>query len=117
MTDSSSDDEEIEEMYAGIEELMKFTNPHENLIVMEDFNAIVGEGKEEREVGKFGWGKRNDRKERILRVNKVFRRDWGLVITNTRFQNYKKRRYTRKIPNDIDLFQKNYKLVKNRFEN
>jgi len=28
---------------------------------MEDFNAVVGEGKEDRGVGKFGLGKRNDR--------------------------------------------------------
>jgi len=30
---------------------MKLTNPHDNLIIMGDFNAIVGEGKEEEKLG------------------------------------------------------------------
>ena len=29
--------------------------------VKEDFNPVVGEGREDRVVGKFGLGKRNDR--------------------------------------------------------
>ena len=33
---------------------------------MEDFNAVVGEGTEDRVVGKFGLGKRNDRGERLI---------------------------------------------------
>jgi len=42
---TKSDDEEVEQVYAGIEELMKLTKPHDNVIVMEDFNVIVGERK------------------------------------------------------------------------
>jgi len=50
MPTSKADDEEVEEVYAGIEELMKHTKPHDNVIIMGDFNAIVGEGREGREV-------------------------------------------------------------------
>ena len=33
---------------------------------MGDFNAVVGEGREDRVVGKFGLGKRHDRGERLI---------------------------------------------------
>lgn len=40
---------------------------------MGNFNAIVGEGKYGREVGQFGFEKRNYRGERL----KEFCKDWG----------------------------------------
>jgi hypothetical protein len=49
----------------AFEELLKYTKPHDNVIIMGDFNAIVGEGREGREVGNFGLGKRNERGERV----------------------------------------------------
>lgn len=53
MPTSSSENKEIEEVYTGVEKLMKPTNPNDNVIVMRDFNTIDGEGKEGREVGQF----------------------------------------------------------------
>jgi len=70
MLTSKTDDEEMEEMYAGIEELMKHTKPQDNLIVMGYFNAIVGEGREGRELGDFGLGMRNTRRKRIVSPTK-----------------------------------------------
>ncbi|XP_025419604.1 craniofacial development protein 2-like [Sipha flava] len=113
MPTSKANDEEVEEVYAGIEELMKHTKPHDNVIIMGDFNAIVGESGEGREVGDFGLGKRNARGERVVE----FCRENGMIITNTRFQNPKRRIYTWKMPGDIARYQINYILIKNRFKN
>ena len=38
----------------------------DNVIVIGDFNAVVGEGKEDRVVGKFELGKTNDRDEWLI---------------------------------------------------
>lgn len=40
-----------------------------------------------------------------------------MIISNTRFQNYKRRIYTWKIPGDITHYQIYYILVNNRFQN
>jgi exonuclease III len=40
-----------------------------------------------------------------------------MIITNTRFQNPKRRIYTWKMPGDIARYQIDYILVKNRFKN
>ena len=55
---------------------------------MEDFNAVVGVGKEDRVVGKFGLGKRDDRGERLIK----FCKSQNLVITNTWFEQEKKKK-------------------------
>jgi len=73
-----------------IDELLKHTKPHDNVIIMGDCNAIIGEGREGREVWDFGLGKRNARGERLVE----FCRENGLVIRNTRFQNPIRKIYT-----------------------
>ena len=54
---------------------------------MGNCNAVVGEGKEDRVVGKFGLGKRNDRGERLIE----FCKSQTLVITNTWFEQEKRK--------------------------
>lgn len=83
MPTTKADDEVVEEMYAGVDELLKHTKPHGNVIIMGNFNAIVGEGREGREVEDFGLEKINEKGERL----EEFCRENGLVITNTWFQN------------------------------
>ena len=46
-------------LYDKPEEILGKQKGTDNVIVM-DFNAVVGEGKEDRVVGKFGLGKRNE---------------------------------------------------------
>ena len=48
-------------MYEQIEELVKKEKATDQLIIMGDWNAIVGEGKDGKEIGEFGLGKWNDR--------------------------------------------------------
>ncbi|XP_025425709.1 craniofacial development protein 2-like [Sipha flava] len=96
---TQANDGEVEEIYEKIEELISLTNSKENLIIMGDWNAIVGENIDGREVGKYGLGTRNERGDRLVE----FCRQHDLIITNTLFMNHKRRRYTFKMPGaDID---------------
>ena len=73
---------------------------------MGDWNAIVGEGKEDKNIGHYGLGWRNDRGEKLVEFCK--RRK--LYVANTW-----RRRYTWKSPGDRGRFQIDYILIKNRF--
>ena len=84
------EDEEVEKVYDQLEEILGKQKGTDNVIVMGDFNAVVGESKEDRVVGKFGLGKRNDRGTRLIE----FCKSQNLVITNTWFEQEKRRRYT-----------------------
>src|SRR6476661_7368130 len=84
------EDEEVEKLYDQLEEILGKQKGTDNVIVMGDFNAVVGEGKEDRVVEKFGLRKRNDRGERLIE----FCKSQNLVITNTWFEQEKRRRYT-----------------------
>jgi len=113
MPTTQANDEEVEEIYEKIEELISLTNSKENLIIMGDWNAIVGESTDGREVGKYGLGTRNERGDRLVE----FCRQHDLIITNTLFMNHKRRRYTFKMPGDINRYQLDYIMVKNRYKN
>ena len=76
-------------------------------------NAVVGEGRDEIEVGKFGLGKRNARGERLVEFCKTNK----LMITNTWFEQAKRRRYTWKMPGDIGRYQIDYIMVRQRYRN
>lgn len=73
-------------------------------------NATVGEGKE---VGRYGLWTQNERGDRLIK----FCRHHDLVIYNTLFKNHKRRRYMYKMSGDINRYQLNYILVKNRYTN
>jgi len=113
MPTSNNDIGEVEKVYEDIEELLKLTKQKDNLIIMIDFNAVIGEGLDGKEVGNYGLGKRNDRGDRLLE----FCRQHELVISNTLFNNHKRRRYTWKMPRDLGRYQIDFILVKNRFKN
>lgn len=70
-------------MYAGIDELIKYTKPHNNLIIMEDFNAIVDEGRDGSKIGHlFVLGKRNAKREHLVELCRKNR----LIVTYTIFK-------------------------------
>ena len=80
---------------------------------MGDFNAAVGEGVDGKVVGKYGLGKRNDRGQMLVEFCKRNQ----LVVTNTWFQQEKRRRYTGKSPRDKGRYQIDYILVRQRYRN
>src|SRR5271163_4704401 len=80
---------------------------------MGDWNAVVGEGREGKEIGGYGLGVRNERGQMLV----DFCKRMDLVVTNTWFQQHKRRRYTWKRPGDTGRFQIDYILVRHRFRN
>ena len=60
MPTTEYEDEEIEEMYEQIENIINKQKEDDNIIVRGDFNAVVGEGRDEKIIDKFGQGIRND---------------------------------------------------------
>lgn len=113
MPTTTHEDEEIEHMYECIEELMKNVKGDENLIILGDWNAIIGEGRDGDITGSYGLANRNEREERLAE----FCYKHKLIVTNTIFQHHVRRRYTWKMPGDINRYQIDYILVKQRFRN
>jgi endonuclease/exonuclease/phosphatase family metal-dependent hydrolase len=83
------------------------------LIVMGDWNAIVGEEREGKEIGSFGLGNRNERGQQMV----DFCKRMSMVVTNTWFNQHKRRRYTWKRPGDTGRYQLDYILVRQRYRN
>lgn len=114
-TDTS--DEEIEIFYEEIEEALSTTKSQEINIILGDFNAKVGKGKESNVVGSFGLGRRNQRGERLIE----FCVKHNLVIANTWSDQPERRLYTWKAPGDttskIIRNQIDYILINQRFKN
>ena len=80
-------DEEVERMYDEIEMSEKGSD---NIFVLGDWNAVVGEGKEGDEVGGYSLVVRNDRGLKMVE----FCKRWKFMITNTWFDQPKRRLYT-----------------------
>lgn len=113
MPTGSYPDEEIETMYEQLDTIIDLVKDKDNLIIMGDFNAIVGEGKDRNIVGQFGLGKRNERGNRLVQ----FCEEYNLTILNTKFDQPKRRRYTWKMPGDLGRYQLDYIIVKEKYKN
>lgn len=98
MPTTKTSEDEVEKIYLKIEELINLTNGEENRIITGDWNAIVGEDADGKDVGKYRLGTRNKRGDRL----NEFCRYHDLFITNTLFKSHKRRGYTYKISGDIN---------------
>jgi len=110
---STHSDEEVEAVYEKLEQMSQNVKGKEYLIIMGDWNAVVGDQKEENCVGEFGLGDRNDRGQRLLEFCKQLK----LVVTNTCFKQENRRRYTWKAPGDTQRYQLDYIMVRQRYRN
>ena len=113
MPTSECSDEEVEEMYEKLEELLDKQKGTDSVVIMGDWNAVIGEGREGTTVGRFGLGKRNERGEKLVEFCK--RRK--LAVSNTWYDQPKRRRYTWKRPGDTGRFQLDYIMVQMRYRN
>ena len=110
MPTSNSGEIDIENMYEKIEEIIDKHRGADNVVIMGDFNAVVGQGQDGKEVGNYGLGTRNERGNLLVEFCK--RRKF--VVTNTWFQHHPRRRYTWKQPGDLARYQIDYILVRQR---
>lgn len=106
MPTSTHDDEEVESVYTEIDELMTSNKTHYTFIIG-DFNASVGKrilGDHE-VVGKYGYGIRNDRGNRLIE----FAASKKLHIANMWYN--KKNRWTWRSPGDRTFHEIDYILT------
>lgn len=83
-------EDEIEQFYSGLEEVLRAIAKQHINIIMGDLNAKVGQGKVGEHVGNYGLGNRNDRGDRLIQ----FCQSEDFVITNTLFKLPPRRLYT-----------------------
>lgn len=113
MPTTDEEDEEVEKCYKDLINIISTVKREENLIILGDFNASVGEVRDSYIVGKYGLGVKNIRVDTLIE----FCTKYKLSTTNTHFQHHKRRRYTWKAPGDTRLLQVYYILIKERFRN
>lgn len=114
---AQSEDIEIEEFYAQMEQFWKNIKKHEVTIVMGDFNAKIGRGRVVDVIGEHGLGQRNERGERLVE----FVQEKEIVVTNTLFKLPRRRLYTWKSPqgtkDEIVRNQIDYVMINKRYRN
>ena len=111
MPTSEHEDDEVEELYGIIEEILEHGKGNTNTIIMGDWNSVVGDEPYSNIVGPHGLGRKNQRGQMLIN----FCERNGLIVTNTWFRKPKKRLYTWKAPGDRSRHQLDYILVKHRF--
>ncbi|CAM2723797.1 unnamed protein product [Rotaria socialis] len=108
---TGADDEEIEDFYVSLQQLVDTTPKKDTIVIMDDWNAKVGSKPLTGITGNFGLGDRNEAGDRLLE----FCQNNSLFITNTCFQQPKRRLYTWTSPNGQYKNQIDYILCSQRW--
>jgi hypothetical protein len=112
MPTSEHEDDEVEELYGVIEEILEEDGKgNTNTIIMGDWNSVVGDEPYTNIVGPHGLGRKNHRD--LMLIN--FWERNGLIVNKTWFRKPKRRPYTWKAPGNWSRHQLDYILVKHRF--
>ena len=112
--DSARSEEECDEFYFTLQSVIDQIHKKDVLIVMGDFNAIVGMDNTGRSdiMGTFGHGKLNARGERLL----DFCRENELFLTNTIFKHRHRRKVTWRSPDGKTENMIDYILISKRWK-
>ena len=86
---SNAEEAEVEWFYEDLQDLLELTPKKDVLFIIEDWNAKVGSQETPGVTGKFGLRIRNEAGQRLIE----FCQENALVITNTLFQQHKRRLY------------------------
>ena len=86
---SNTEEAEVERFYEYLQDLLELTPKKDVLFITGDWNAKVG-SQEKTGISKFGLGIQNEAGQRLIE----FCQENALVITNTLFQQHKRRLYT-----------------------
>ena len=89
-TTSNAEEAEVKRFYEDLQDLLELTPKKDVLFIIGDWNAKVGSQETPGVTGKFGLGIRNEVGQRLIE----FCQENALVITNTLFQQHKRRLYT-----------------------
>ena len=109
MLTSEHEDDEVEELYDIIEEILEEDGMGDTTtIIMGDWNSVVGDESYRNTGGPHGIGRKNDRGQMLIN----FCERNGLIVTNTWLRKPKRRLYTWKAPGDRSRHQEDYILVK-----
>ena len=87
---SNTEEAEIEQSYEDLQVLLELTLKNDVLFTIGDWNAKVGSQETPGVTGKFGLGVQNEAGQRLTE----FCQENTLIITNTLFQQHKRRLYT-----------------------
>ena len=87
---SNTEEAEGEWFYKDLQDLLELTPEKDILFIIGDWNAKVGSQETPGLTGKFGLGIENEAGQRLIE----FCQENALVITNTLFQQHKRRLYT-----------------------
>ena len=87
---SNAEEAEVERFYEDLPDLLELTPKKDVLFIIGDWNAKVGSQETPRVIGKFCLGIWNEAGQRLIE----FCQENALVITNTLFQQHKRRLYT-----------------------
>ena len=111
---SASSEDEIEAFYNDIEEILTKTDKKDIIIMTGDWNAKIGSENADWEsvMGKYGYGDRNERGERLLE----FATTHDLYICNTRFQQKPNRKWTWASPDGIHKNMIDLILIQRRWK-
>ena len=110
---TGADDDEIDNFYEKLDTAKAQCKSQDVIIVMGDFNAKIGEGREEDIIGPYGLGIRNERGDRLFEWCKTN----SMIVSNSWFENPKRRRYTWVSPDMNTRNQIDYILINRRFRN
>ena len=86
----TSNNEEVEQFYEDLQDLLELTSQKDVLFIIGDWNAKVGSQETPGVTGIFGLGVQNEAGQRLIE----FCQENTLVIANTLFQQHKRRLYT-----------------------
>ena len=87
---SNAEEAEVEWFYEDLQDLLELTAQKDVLFLIGDWNAKVGSQETPGVTGKFGLGILNEAGQRLIE----FCQENALVITNTLFQQHKRRLWT-----------------------
>ena len=101
---SNTEEAEVEWFYEDLRDLLELIYKKDVLFIIGDWNAKVGSQEIPGVTGKFSLGVQNEAGQRLIE----FFQENALVITNTFFQQYKRRLYTWTSPDDQHQNQIDY---------
>ena len=109
---SNTEEAEVERFYEDLQDLLELTHKKDVLFILREWNAKVESQETPGVTGKLGLGIRNEAGQRLLIE---FCQKNALIITNTVFQQHKRRLYTWMSPDGQHQNQIDYILYSQRW--